>query len=276
MPDLIKLSGLRSILAFDNWPMLLLGRLFDRKTAFVGYRKDGLDILIDHRGGDEGGTRMCIVSDTYRKYLPLFDLKGPVRVLDLGANGGGFPLMLKIAGVELVRVVCVEMNPITYTRLQLNLSTNLRFSSVAINAAVCGKGQGPEILLKPTRGSTGESMYGNRAEATVPHVAVATVTMQELYDRYFDDQMVDICKIDIEGAEYEAFAASSDDLVLKIRCLIMEFHDSINRMQPLLDRILALGFKDITIEKGHKPSFAAEIRVFLGPGSKSGGNHSVN
>ena len=47
-----KFGGLRAILAFDNWPALLLVRLFDRKAGFVAYRKKGLDILIDHRGGD--------------------------------------------------------------------------------------------------------------------------------------------------------------------------------------------------------------------------------
>jgi len=57
-----KFGGLRAILAFDNWPALLLVRLFDRKAGFVAYRKKGLDILIDHRGGDENGIRQCIAS----------------------------------------------------------------------------------------------------------------------------------------------------------------------------------------------------------------------
>jgi hypothetical protein len=69
-----KYEGLRAILAFDNWPAVLFARLFDRGTGFVVYRKRGFDILIDHGGGDENGTRSCIATDMYRRYLPHFDL----------------------------------------------------------------------------------------------------------------------------------------------------------------------------------------------------------
>lgn len=261
----LSLTGLKPILAFDNWPVLLLERLFDRKTGFVGYRKNGRDILIDYRGGDQCGTRLCIGSDTYSKYLPFMKLPRPVRVLDLGANGGGFPLMLSINDVQLERVVCVEMNPMTYLRLQLNLATNLGASAVAINAAVCGGLQGSEILLKPNRGSTGESMYGNRAEPEAAHVSVKTTTLQALYDEFFANELIDICKIDIEGAEYELFPSSSDDLIQKIRYLVIEFHDAPNRMGPVRERMRSLGFTDITIEPGHHTSYAAEVRAFRGP-----------
>jgi FkbM family methyltransferase len=209
--------GLEAILVFDNWPMLLLGRLFDRKTGFVAYRKKGLDILVDHRGGDQCGTRMCIATDMYRKYLPFFNLSRPARILDLGANGGGFSLMLKIAGIALARVVCVEMNPLTFQRLQLNVTTNLGPSAVAINAAVCGMPQDSEILIRPTRGGTGNSMYEDRVDPATAHVSVHTTTLQALYNQYFKDELVDICKIDIEGVEFELFASASDDLLRMIR-----------------------------------------------------------
>jgi FkbM family methyltransferase len=246
-----------------------LGRFFDRKTAFVGYRKKGVDILIDHIGGDEGGTRMVVATDMYSKYLPYLELPGPARVLDLGANGGGFPLMLKISGVNLAKVVSVEMNPMTFLRLQVNLATNLRSSAIAINAAACGLPAGREILLTPTRGGTGDSMYGDLADPNDPHVSVRTTTLQALYDQYFKSGLLDICKIDIEGAEYELFESSSDEMVCKIRYLIMEFHDTKNRMQPLLNRILSLGFQDVTFLEGHQTTEAAEVRIFIGPQAKT-------
>ena len=48
-----KVAGMRAVMAFDNWPVLLLGRLFYRKTGLVVYCKNHLEILVDHRGGDE-------------------------------------------------------------------------------------------------------------------------------------------------------------------------------------------------------------------------------
>jgi FkbM family methyltransferase len=260
--------GLEAVFAFDNWPMLLLGRVFDRKTGFVAYRKKGFDILVDHRGGDQCGTRMCIATDTYSKYLPSFDLPGPVRVLDLGANGGGFPLMLRIAGLEVARAVCVEMNPLTYRRLQVNLTTNLGPSAVAINAAVCGT-QGAEIPIKPSRGGTGDSMYQDRADSSAAHVLVPTTTFQTIYDQYFENQPIDICKIDIEGAEFDLFASSTDDLIKKIRYLIIEIHyfhdEGPAKAKALTERLKALGFMDVTIEEAHRANPVAEVRAFAGP-----------
>jgi FkbM family methyltransferase len=266
MVEKLRLKGLWAILAFDNWPVILFSRLFDRNSGFIVYRKKGLDILVDRLGGDENGTRMCIASDMYRKYLPSFALSEPANVLDLGANGGGFPLMLRIEEIEMALAVCVEMNPLTYLRLQLNLTTNLRSSAVAINAAVCGMPQDSSILLKPSRGSTGESMYANRADSSTSHVSVRTTTFQYLCDKYFKNQVVDICKIDIEGAEYELFESTPDDVVRRIRYLIIEFHDSL-KTPALMGRIADLGFVDITLERSRRARSTTEVRAFLGPGT---------
>jgi FkbM family methyltransferase len=258
-----KLEGLRIILNFENWPSVLMSRIFDRKTGFVIYRKNGLDILIDHRGDDENGTRTCIATDMYRKYLPFFILPGSARVLDLGANGGGFPLMLKIEGVDIARVVSVEMNPLTFTRLQLNLATNLGHTAIALNNAVCGMAENSEILLKPNRGGTNNSMFADRVDESTPHVAVRTTTLQALYDQYFKDEIVDICKIDIESAEYELIAASPDDLLRKMRYIVIELHDP-PRTPALLEKLKRLGFTEIAIP-GLKPDEHGDVRAFRGP-----------
>jgi len=259
-----RYDGLRDILAFDNWPALLFVRLFDRKTGFVAYRKNGFDILVDYRGGDENGTRSCIAHDMYRRYLPFLILPKPARVLDIGGNGGGFPLMLKIAGIDLARVVSVEMNPLTYLRLQINLATNLGSTAIPINAAVCGMQPDSEILLKPSRGSTGESMYDDQVNAGIRAVPVKTTTLEALYGNYFKNELVDICKIDIEGAEYELFASAPDDVLRKIRYLIIEFHDA-SKTPALLERIEALGFVDMTISKKLEAGARTVVRAFRGP-----------
>ncbi len=258
-------GGLRLILAFDNWPAVLFARLFDRKTGFVAYRKNGLDILIDHRGDDENGNRGCVLPPTCIASICLSSCYlDPIRgVLDLGANGGGFPLMLQIAGVELTRIVCVEMNPMTFQRLQLNLATNLGSQGVAINAAVCGMSPDTEIMLKPSRGSTSNSMYADRTDSSADHVSIRTATLQSLYDRYFKDEFVDICKVDIESAEYDLIASSPDDLLRKIRYLVIELHDP-SRTPALLERIAALGFEELAFDGGLRTSCMETFVHFAG------------
>jgi FkbM family methyltransferase len=258
-----RLAGFRAVMAFDNWPMLLLGRLFDRGTAFVIYRKKGLNILVDHHGGDAAGTRGCIVGDMYRRYLPSLGLSGPLRVIDLGANGGGFPLLLRLEGVEFAALVCVEMNPLTFQRMRLNVAANVGPAAVAINAAACGEGQPAEIFLTPTRGGTGESMYDLRAEASAAHVSVPTITLPYIFEKYFAGQDIDLCKIDIEGAEYEVLASTPDKLLLRIKNLIVEFHDP-SRTPALLERIRGLGFREIA-DKSQKTGERTEVHAFRGP-----------
>src|SRR3954465_12461530 len=163
-----RIAGARAIMTFDNWPTLLLGRLLYRNTGLLVYRKNNLEILVDHLGGDENGTRECIVGDMYRKYVPLFTLPEPARVLDIGANGGGFPLMLMLEGVKLASVFSVEMNPATYSRLLVNLVSNIGPAAVGINAAVCGANSPSEIFLTFSRGSTGYGIEANSATMSSP------------------------------------------------------------------------------------------------------------
>jgi FkbM family methyltransferase len=260
MPLMQKLGAAGVFFKFDNWPMLLLGRTFDRRTGLVTYRKDGLEILIDHRGGDQNGTRSCLVSDMYRRHLAGMLGEGPVRVLDIGANGGGFPLMLLLEGFDVEQAVCVEMNPPTYLRLMVNLATNLGSRATGINAAVCGVAN-QEILLQPSRGSTGLSMHAHRADASASHVSVPTTTLAALCDEYFSDQPIDICKIDIEGAEFEALAATPDTVLSKIRNLIIEFHDPV-QAPACMNRLLSLGFADATGQESARTGEKTEVRVY--------------
>ena len=261
-----KIAGARAIMTFDNWPTLLLARLSHRKVGLVVYCKDNLEILVDHRGGDENGTRECIAGNMYRKYVPLFKLEEPANVLDIGANGGGFPLMLKLERVELGSVVSVEMNPATYTRLLLNLTSNIGPSAVAINAAVCGANSPSEIFLARSRGGTGYGMNGNMVNASSSHVTVKTTTLESLYNQYFSGKQIDICKIDIEGAEYDLIDSSPDELLRNVRYLIIEFHEP-SRTPPVIQRLAELGFSEITDFEGQTTGPHTEVRVFRGPHS---------
>jgi FkbM family methyltransferase len=255
------LGGPQILLKFDNWPTLLLSRLLDRETGLVVYRKDGLEVLVDHRGGDQNGTRACLATDMYQRHLHTIYRGGAQRVLDLGANGGGFPLLLRLANVELAQVVCVEMNHPTYLRLLVNLATNLGENATGINAAVSSMPADSEILLEPGRGGTSLSINRNRADSARPHVTVRTTTLQALYDQYFKGRAIDICKIDIEGAEYEVLHSSSDVLLQKIRNLVIEFHDPA-QTPACIDRLLGLGFADATGPQDAGTSEKTEVRVF--------------
>jgi FkbM family methyltransferase len=259
-----RVAGFRAILFFDNWPILVLQRMFDRNTGLVVYRKKHLEFVVDHQGGDENGTRQCLTSDMYKKYLTSFSLPDQARILDLGANGGGFPLMLRAEGIGIERAVCVEMNPLVTNRLTLNLATNFGPEAVAINAAVCDTSDRTEIVLKRTRGGTSTSILRDQADGTTDSDSVITISLTALCEKYFDNKPIDICKVDIESAEYEVFETSEDAVLLTIRYLIIELHEPW-RTPRFVERLSALGFAEIGRTEDSKTGDDPEVRCFKGP-----------
>ena len=264
MSLMTRVAGFRDILFFDNWPILTLQRIFDRDTGLVVYRKKQLEFVVDHKGGDENGTRSCMTSSMYKKYLNMFSLPSKIRLLDLGANGGGFPLMLLAEGLEVEQAVCVEMNPPVANRLKLNLAMNLGRTAIALHAAVCDTSSRKNILLKSNRGGTSTSILNDQADATTESESVATISLATLSDTYFNSGVIDICKVDIEGAEYEAFESSADAVLRTIRYLIIELHDP-SRTPIFVQRLSALGFKDITHAERPRKGYSTEVKCFRGP-----------
>jgi hypothetical protein len=125
-----------------------------------------------------------------------------------------------------------------------------------------------EILLTPSRGSTGYSIENDKAAgASSPHVAVKTTTLESLYNRYFSGQRIDICKIDIEGAEYDLIDSSDDNLLRKMRYLVIEFHDD-SKTPAAIRRFAELGFSELTVHSNRRTGSHTEVRVFCASDSK--------
>ena len=256
-----KIDGARAVMAFDNWPALFLGRLLYRKTGLVVYCKDNLEILVDDLGGDEAGTRKCIVSDMYRKYVPI-QASGTCAGSGHRRQRRWISFDAAAGRCQLASVVSVEMNPATYSRLLVNLQSNIGPSAVAMNAAACGTETGPEIPFAASRGSTGYSMGENSVGGTV--IKVKTTTFESLYDQYFAGGRIDICKIDIEGAEYDLLDSSPDDLLRRIRYLLIGFHDD-SKTLAVIRRFAELGFSELTESSSRRTGAQTEVRFFRGP-----------
>lgn len=133
-----KIMGLRQVLKFDNRIELFIRRLFFTASPLVEYQYKNHHFLIDHSAGDECGIRPCLIGSMYRCFIKQLDISDRPNVLDIGANAGGFSLMLAVDGVQPEKLVAVEMNPLTYSRLQLNLFLNFFPLPTVMNAALTG------------------------------------------------------------------------------------------------------------------------------------------
>jgi FkbM family methyltransferase len=252
--------SIRDLWAFDNRWELLLQRVLFRGTHLQVHRIGGYEMLVDHRTSDAGSIRQCVSSDMYRRFLPALKIDGPVSVLDIGANAGGFPLMLAASGIAIRHLVCVEMNPNTYERLRFNVRTNFHDRSEVVHAAVCASRKTIPVMVG--LGSTNDSIY-KQTKGSAKQYDVAGVTFDDVARR-MPEGAIDVCKIDVEGAEHEILcdAASANGMLSRCRNIIMEVHHE-RQCEEIFATLAKRGFE---VEPAQKAAVGSFLFVNRGMG----------
>lgn len=242
-----KIEGLRALWQFDNRWQLILNRTFFPRDSLLVYRKGDLEFLVDHAAADHNGTRLCLVSDIYTRFLPLMDLGETISVFDLGANGGGFPLLLHLHGKKFSRLVCVEMNPNTFQRLRYNIGRNISGDISLVQAAVCGSNR--TLELRFGRGDISDTIYQN-SDGALERFTVSGRTFDDLFRAHFGEQPIDVCKMDVEEAEYEVLFSADQTCLRRCRYLLLELHEAPRAQQDRLSKILTdLGFAFVPLDE---------------------------
>lgn len=244
-----KLNGLREIWRFDNRWQLAFNRLLFPNEGIQIYRFKGVEVLVDHSAGDANGARSVLTSQMYRQYLPEMALGGRLNVLDIGANNGGFSLLMKSEGFDIGRLVAVELSPITFERLRFNLSRNFEGGFTALNCALTGENK--TIRFSPSAaGCVSDNIYSGESNVPARWFEIEGRTFDKIYGAEFGNEHVDLCKIDIEGAEFEMAAHGKCGRLADCRYLLIEIHDEADRNRGLvLDVLFRLGFEEIGGER---------------------------
>ena len=203
---------------FDNRFEMIIGRAFFRGTSVQVHRVGDVQMIVDHRFADAGSVRGLISSEMYRGMLKKVSLPRTLRVLDVGANVGGFPLLLSSLGHKFDSLTCIEMNPATAVRLHFNILSNWPNAKV-VNAAVTSECRDIEVRLGG--GDTGDSL-----ELGSPN---GTGTLQTIHGVRLDDIAapgpIDILKMDIEGAEEDVLLKTGhEDTLARSNVLVIEIH----------------------------------------------------
>jgi FkbM family methyltransferase len=237
-----KIRGLEEVLQFDNRIQLLISRLLTRPAVDV-YHYRGLEILVDYTGGDVNSIRACLATPKYRKFVSRMALrKIGCTIVDIGANAGGFSLMLWADGYRPARLVAVELNPQTYHRLALNLERNIEGTQTTIlNEGVFSRTGSVEVKLG--RGSTSDSI--SRPAMTAEGSSkrrLPTTTLDDLFERTVGVDVVDLCKMDIEGSEWDVFLNHGHERIRQCANVLMEIHSRPGALPgELVDRMALLG-----------------------------------
>lgn len=162
-------------------------------------------------------------------------------VVDLGANMGFFTCQAAFAAAD-VRVVSVE--PIYTEILRKNIAANRLTGALVVQGAVCGTPV-DNIPLTIWFAASGELKTGTvqKDAAKVETINAPGYTLAKIFEMGRVGRC-DLLKVDIEGAEFELFEKTPDEVWNKIFRVVMEVHKDGGRSETELVRILEQkGFK---------------------------------
>lgn len=239
-----KIDGFRALWQFDNRWELIFSRIFNSNKNISIYRYKGLEVMVDRSAGEAAITGEVIASPMYRKFFAEMNFSGPINVLDVGSNNGSFPLAILADGHEIKKLVCVEMNPSTFARLRHNVEHNFKGDAKLINGAVCGEHREIEVALGA--GGADDSIYVNNSDGETRRIQ--GYTLDEICDAEFNGEDIDLCKLDIEGAEFEVLKNPGHEYLKKCRNLLIEIHHHVptDRIRPVaVQQLRELGFVEL-------------------------------
>jgi len=246
--------GLRDMFALDHPFYKLCQRTLGRRFGWTIYTKGSLRFLVDHHSGDQNGTRDCLISPMYRELFLHMDLPDSIRLLDLGANIGGFPLLCLDLGFTLAELTCVEVNPHTHARLLVNIRHNVGLHANVLNAAVGGRER--RLSLSFPKGGTAFSIYDSSAGSSEAMIEV--LPLDTIVARGMTQGPIHLCKMDVERAEYETFLEGSTDCLRYIHYLIMEIHPAEPERQAALRKKLSNSGFDLI----HTSAISGDVHLF--------------
>jgi FkbM family methyltransferase len=234
---------------FATRQVMTLSLPVNRRMLEVSFRKNQSDLYI---------LRENFIEQIYRyDGLPRNDVR---TVVDFGANAGLSALYFQ-AQYPNARLLCVEPVSHNIEMLERNRDQN-DFEWTLLKAAVAGKSG--EITLYPNEWWSSSTTTEHVAEAregndgrlekiyALPPETVPALTVQEILDSN-DLDVVDLLKMDIEGAEEAVFQADTSWLS-RVRVLIIEIHDKYVDRLAIEQHLKSAGF--VKQENRHGPTDA--------------------
>ncbi len=109
--------------------------------------------------------------------------------------------------------------------------------AVPLNAGLCGENK--TLRVAPGEASVSDSIFNNRGNPESEFYDIQGITLDKLYETYFDGEIVDICKMDVETAEFD----EEYQMLKKCRYVLMEIHLGDGReLKDILEPFEELGF----------------------------------
>ena len=148
-------------------------------------------------------------------------LDNPKTIIDIGANIGTFSVLIA-QKYPRSKIYSYEPAKETFKLLKYNLKLNSTFN-VTANKLGVSKKSGSAIFY--TYPASGLSSLSNKRKGAVRE-KVKLTTLGEIF-KTENLRSLDLIKMDTEGAEYEILMNAPDNVLFKVKNIVLEYHDSL-------------------------------------------------
>lgn len=207
---LVKYLFFRTIRAIDSRVRCLPFWRRGVQLELAGYRW-----IVPRKAEDLGFIRECCVEQCYVG-RPEFVPREGWTCLDLGANIGACALEWRRTN-STGSIHCFEPHPETFARLRANVELN-RATNIQCHQVAVGDASAPLVLHV----RAGHSMGTASALPGSERITVEAVTLDDFASRAGINR-IDLCKIDVEGAE-EAVLSHGREALSTVERIILEYH----------------------------------------------------
>jgi FkbM family methyltransferase len=216
------IKSIFSLLGGFSKPLRILGIFLSGKTkspegASVRLKESGL--VFDIRGPmDVWSIKETFLDDFY--HFASFPKPEHGIIIDIGAGIGEFAIQAAAACPD-CQVIGFEPFAQSCEYFRKNISSNSLSNVTAVSAAVSSK---PGSLVMDV--SSGNPLQFKTQSGSASENTVETIQLIH----YLDDNAIaaiDLLKLDCEGGEYDILLPLSENELLRIKRIVMEYHDGL-------------------------------------------------
>lgn len=202
---------------FRDWPVFVARYLRHPREPACFQLRNGLRLTLRPGTSDFRIVREIMVWSEYARSG--FELAPTDTVVDIGAQIGIFTSYAAQATPR-GRVFSFEPHPDNFRLLEQNRRQNDFSHVTAFNKAVAAQ-EGRHEFFASAINTGGHSLYQQAGSGE--HFEVETVRLEDVLQKQGVDR-IDYLKIDCEGAEREILRSLSDDVLHRVRRIVMEVH----------------------------------------------------
>ncbi len=138
-------------------------------------------------------------------------------IIDIGGHIGLFALFAS-SKLKNGKIISIEPYPKNFNLLDENMKNNNFQNSILINKAISNTDRNLELFVNSLDDSA-HSIHGSGEKG----IQIKGITLNQIIQEY-EITKCDMLKMDCEGSEFEIIASLSDDELLKMDKICLEYH----------------------------------------------------